>query len=86
VECFGIGRGFGSITESPELNREWGQPAELVLLCGDGHWWIAPDYRQCRPADEPSVVWYDNNIGEDVRLALDFRTFVEGLRPFEADE
>ncbi len=70
-ECFGIGSGYGSIMESPELSREWGQPAELVLLCGDGHWWIALDYRQCGPAGEPPVVWYDNEIGEDVRLAPD---------------
>jgi hypothetical protein len=78
--CFGIGVGFGSITESPALNEEWGQPLELVLLCGDGHWWIALDYRDTR-SGEPPVVWYDNEVREDIRLAPNFRAFVEGLRP-----
>lgn len=80
TECFGIGDGFGSITQSPELNEEWGQPRELVLLSGDGHWWIALDYRGA-PDGDPAVVWYDNEVGEDVRLASSFREFIEGLRP-----
>jgi hypothetical protein len=51
-----------------------------VLLCGDGHWWIALDYRNA-PGGEPSVVWYDNELRQDLRLAPTFRVFVEGLRP-----
>ena len=80
TDCFGIGEGFGSITESPELNEEWGQPLDLVLISGDGHWWIALDYRN-DPGANPPVVWYDNEVGEDVRLASSFREFIEGLRP-----
>jgi hypothetical protein len=79
-ECFGIGEGFGSITESPSLNAEWAQPRELVLLSGDGHWWIALDYREAGRV-EPTVVWYDNEVGQDLTLASTFRDFIEGLRP-----
>jgi SMI1-KNR4 cell-wall len=76
--CHGIGAGYPSITESPYLNREWGQPDEFVLLHGGGHYWIALDYRADRTA-EPSVVWFDNEVGEDVTLADSFRAFLQGL-------
>lgn len=84
--CSGIGPASPSITESPYLNREWGQPDELVLLHGEGHWWIALDYRSGRTA-EPSVAWYDNESGEDVTLADTFVSFLDMLKdppPIEA--
>lgn len=77
-DCSGIGDAFPSITDSPDLNAEWGQPEELVLLHGDGHWWVALDYRAGREA-EPAVVWFDNEVGEDVQLAASFGEFVRGL-------
>jgi hypothetical protein len=75
-------RGIGEdgIADSLWLNETWEQPRELVLLDGDGHWWIALDYRA---GSEPVVTWYDNEMGEDVRLADDFRSFVERLEPDE---
>ena len=82
-DCFGIGEGRGSITNSPALNEEWGQPPELVLLHGDGHWWIALDYRSCGRSGEPPVVWYDNERGEEFELARDFRSFLSSLGPDE---
>jgi hypothetical protein len=72
------GIGEGGIVESLWLNETWENPSELVLLDGDGHWWIALDYRA---GSEPAVTWYDNEIGEDIRLADDFRSFVERLEP-----
>jgi hypothetical protein len=77
-DCHGIGESFPSIAESPYLNREWGQPDELVLLHGGGHYWIALDYRGDR-ATAPSVIWFDNEVGEDLRLADSFRVFLQGL-------
>lgn len=76
--CAGIGAGYPSITESAYLNNEWGQPEEFVLLHGGGHYWIALDYRSGRAA-EPSVVWFDNEVGEDVKLADSFGAFLQGL-------
>ena len=49
-----------------------------MLLSGDGHYWVALDYREGRA--EPAVVWFDNEVDEDIQLAPDFLTFVEGLR------
>jgi SMI1-KNR4 cell-wall len=84
--CHGIGADGASITESPYLNGEWGQPDELVLLHGNGHYWIALDYRGDRAAD-PRVVWFDNEVSEDLTLADSFASFLEGLvepPPFDA--
>jgi SMI1/KNR4 family protein SUKH-1 len=73
-----------SLLDTPSLNAEWQQPPELVLLSGDGHWWIALDYRQCGPQGEPPVVFYENDSEaspDDLRLAPSFREFVCLLRP-----
>ena len=69
----GIGPGGIPRAMDPEY-----EPEELVPLTGDGHWWIALDYRA---GDEPAVTWYDIEVERDVRLAPDFRTFLEGLQP-----
>jgi len=82
-EMRGIGPGTQTILASPYLTDEWEMPAELVLLTGDGHWWIALDYRTRGRDGEPSVVWYDNELGEDVQVAATFRAFAEGLVPGE---
>jgi hypothetical protein len=55
-EMHGIGDDFQTILSSPDLTDEWGLPGAVVLLTGDGHWWIALDYRG---GDEPSVAWFD---------------------------
>ena len=74
---FGIGENDEGILQNAYL-REWQMPDGLVLLSGDGHWWIALDYRRSGPAGPPSVGWYDNEAGEDVELADDFETFSAG--------
>jgi hypothetical protein len=68
-----------SITDTPYLVQEWGLPEPVVLLTGDGHWWIALDYRASGPHGEPSVTWFDTELGTELELAPDFRTFVGGL-------
>ncbi|MFN3220038.1 MAG: SMI1/KNR4 family protein [Acidimicrobiales bacterium] len=76
--CHGIGADGPSIAESPYLNSEWGQPDQLVLLHGGGHYWIALDYRGGRTT-EPSVVWFDNEVSQDMTLADSFAAFLAGL-------
>jgi SMI1 / KNR4 family (SUKH-1) len=77
---FGIGASGEGVLRSPDLLHEWGMPQGLVLLTGDGHWWVALDYRKPGSTGPPSVVWYDNEVGEDIQLAPDFKSFIEGLR------
>jgi hypothetical protein len=83
---FGIGEQNEGILQTPYLLREWGMPEGLVLLTGDGHWWIALDYRTSGPAGPPLVVWYDNEVGQDIQLAEDFESFIKGLRSEDAFE
>ncbi|MQY14421.1 hypothetical protein SRB5_45880 [Streptomyces sp. RB5] len=70
-----------SLLDSPYLAEEWGLPSPVVILSGEGHWWIALDYRECGPAGEPSVTWFETDFDTELALAGDFRTFVEGLTP-----
>lgn len=68
-----------SLLDSPYLIKEWGLPGPAVLLSGDGHYWIALDYRASGRHGEPSVTWFDADRSEELAHATDFRSFVEGL-------
>jgi hypothetical protein len=76
-EMHGIGPDFQTILSSPYLTDVWGLPGTAVLLSGDGHWWIALDYRG---GDEPVVTWFDTEWEQDMQLAASFRAFVENGR------
>lgn len=78
----GIGDDGHSTTllDSPYLTTEWDLPPRLVLLCGDGHYWIALDYRT---QPEPCVTWFDIELETELHLAADFRAFIEGLMSAE---
>ncbi|MFD6280749.1 SMI1/KNR4 family protein [Streptomyces sp. NPDC060209] len=80
-DMMGIGRHEGqlSLLDSAYLVEEWGLPSPLVLLSGDGHCWIALDYRTGGERGEPSVTWFDVDGGTELPLATDFTTFVERL-------
>ncbi|MEU4799470.1 SMI1/KNR4 family protein [Streptomyces sp. NPDC023327] len=80
-DLMGIGRrdGMTSLLDTPYLIDEWGMPAPLVLLSGDGHCWIGLDYRVCGQDGEPSVTWFETDLDREVVLAGDFRSFVKGL-------
>ncbi|MFQ6328288.1 SMI1/KNR4 family protein [Nocardia sp. CWNU-33] len=72
-----------TLLDTPDMVQEWELPAPVVLLHGDGHWWVALDYRACGPTGEPSVVEIDSDGPEVVYLASDFESFVEGLTSSE---
>lgn len=80
-ELMGIGRHDGrlSVLDTSYLVEEWGLPSPLVLLSGDGHCWIALDYRACGKDGEPSVTWFDVDDSLELPLAADFQVFVERL-------
>jgi len=78
VGRFGTGVG---ILQTAYMTKEWGLPGGLVLLNGDGHWWIALDYRSSGPTGPPTVVWVDVERDEDLQLAKRFTAFREQLKP-----
>ena len=60
--------------------REWELPRNVIPLCGDGHTWIALDYRNIACA-EPSVIFIETSTYQSHRLADDFSSFVGALVP-----
>ena len=78
TDMMGIGRtpGVASLIEAPDLIDEWDLPDGVVPVSGDGHCWIALDYRR---SAEPAVTWIDTERHTELPLAPDFRSFVEGL-------
>jgi hypothetical protein len=78
TDLMGIGHtpGVASLLDAPYLIDEWDLPDGVVPVSGDGHCWITLDYRR---SDEPSVTWIDTDRQTELRLAQDFRSFVEGL-------
>ncbi|MFF1447539.1 SMI1/KNR4 family protein [Streptomyces sp. NPDC058274] len=80
-DLLGVGRRerMTSLLDAPYLVEEWDLPAPIVLLSGDGHCWVALDYRACGRQGDPSVTWFDTDAESDLVLAPDFESFVEGL-------
>ncbi|CAI7726432.1 hypothetical protein WT0BACILLUS_03165 [Bacillus altitudinis] len=72
----GIAAGEG-IMDSAYLIKEWELPEGLVLINGDGHTWVAMDYRKTK--ENPTIHYFDVEMEEDFKLADSFDEFIEGL-------
>ncbi|MDR7668170.1 SMI1/KNR4 family protein [Bacillus altitudinis] len=72
----GIAEGEG-IMDSAYLIKEWELPEGLVLINGDGHTWVAMDYRKTK--ENPTIHYFDVEMEEDFKLADSFDEFIEGL-------
>lgn len=80
---------FASVDPNAEDNiydniidgREWGLSNELIPFEGDGHTWIALDYRDsCK---EPKVVVVETDEGNSLVVANTFKEFLSKLLSFE---
>lgn len=78
----GIGNGDG-ILENDYFIKEWNMPEGLILFSGDGHTWIAFDYRNS--AYEPPIVYVDNESEQIVQVADGFQEFLNHLYNEEAE-
>ncbi|WP_261180596.1 SMI1/KNR4 family protein [Anaerobacillus sp. CMMVII] len=72
----GIGVGNG-ILENDYLIKEWGMPEGLIFFSGEGHTWLAFDYRQV--TSDPSIVYVDNDTEQIITIAANFREFLDQL-------
>ncbi|MCD8510879.1 MAG: SMI1/KNR4 family protein [Bacillus sp. (in: Bacteria)] len=79
----GIGKEKG-ILESEYLIKEWGLPHNIVPISGDGHSWIALDYRNSKTG--PPVIFIDVEQNQEIRLAKNFEGFISGLVDYNKDE
>ena len=69
----GIGAGDASVLGTTYLIAEWELPEQLVILDGDGHWWVAFDYRQS--TENPPIVFVDSDSRDTLHIANDFAQF-----------
>lgn len=75
----GVGPNVGEgLRDNQSYLDEWELPGDLILLDGDGHAWIALDYRES--SVDPSVCWVDADTGKIIPLASTFGDFLEGLQ------
>lgn len=72
---FGIGE--EGILQSHYLIKEWDLPSDIVIFSGDGHGWLAMDYRQ--KTKEPPIIWIEQDQNILIEVARDFSSFIEGL-------
>ncbi|TQR25897.1 SMI1/KNR4 family protein [Bacillus safensis] len=69
------------IMDSAYLIKEWELPEGLVLINGDGHTWVAMDYRKTK--ENPAIHYFDVEMEEDFKLADSFDEFIQGLYTVE---
>jgi hypothetical protein len=79
----GIGENNG-ILETPYYIKEWNMPEGLILISGQGHSWIAFDYRNT--VENPSIVYIDNETEEIFKIADSFESFLKNLYVEEMEE
>lgn len=77
---YGIAPNEG-VLEISYLIKEWGLPNEIVLISGEGHWWIALDYRKRK--EDPPVIYIESDGGFTIELAKNFDSFLAGLCNWE---
>ncbi|MGG4171671.1 SMI1/KNR4 family protein [Bacillus safensis] len=65
------------IMDSAYLIKEWELSEGLVLINGDGHTWVAMDYRKTK--ENPAIHYFDVEMEEDFKLADSFDEFIQGL-------
>ncbi|MGN7279606.1 SMI1/KNR4 family protein [Bacillus altitudinis] len=65
------------IMDSAYLIKEWELPEGLVLINGDGHTWVAMDYRKTK--ENPAIHYFDVEMEEDFKLADSFDEFIQVL-------
>lgn len=73
---WGIGEKH-SILNSEYLINEWGLPQNIVLFSGEGHSWIAFDYRKLK--ENPPIIYIEADSELVIELAPNFGALLNGL-------
>ncbi len=73
---FGIGGNVG-ILDIPHFQEEWNLPKGVVLISGDGHEWVALDYRNSKA--NPPIVYVDSEEETITTIATSFNEFLTVL-------
>ncbi len=81
----GIGNGsggHGDIRTTRYFVNEWDLPERLVLIDGDGHEWIAFDYRN-HDGPEPPVILIESDSCVSIQVAASFSALISACVEFE---
>lgn len=70
-----------SIYDSASSGWDWGLPEDCIAIEGDGHTWLALNYRAS--SKNPSVVVFETDGGNSLVVAKSFKEFMSGLLPYE---
>ncbi|WP_167495973.1 SMI1/KNR4 family protein [Shewanella polaris] len=70
-----------SIYDNISSGREWGLQNKFIPLEGDGHTWLALDYRESNV--EPKVVVTETDDGNSLVVANSFDEFISNLLRYE---
>lgn len=74
------------IGETNYLVEEWGMEKGLVIISGDGNYWLALDYRK-HTGNEPPVVYIEEDTDEKPKqVAKTFELFLKKLEKPEEDD
>lgn len=73
---FGVEENKG-ILQSAYLIKEWDLPKDIVLISGDGHSWVAFDYRDTK--EDPPLIYIDTESEQIIEIAKNFDAFLNGL-------
>ncbi|MCV2884702.1 SMI1/KNR4 family protein [Aestuariibacter sp. AA17] len=70
-----------SIMQSSTTAHDWGISKEIIAFDGDGHTWLAFDYRE-RNFIEPPIIFIESDNYKEVKLFDSFYEFLSGLIPY----
>jgi len=73
---------YRSIFDSADLVETWELPKKLLLIEGDGHTWLALDYRESQ--EEPKVIVIESDEGNSLLVANSFKEFISKLLPYDS--
>ena len=70
------------ILDEKSVAADWGLPNEIIPLEGDGHTWVAFDYRN--NSKEPEIVFIESDNLLSLKLANNFAEFLDMLLPYNS--
>lgn len=61
--------------------HNWDVPKDIISFCGDGHTWVAFDYRNYE-GNDPKVIFIETDDFEYFELASNFQTLIDKSLPY----
>ena len=76
-----IDNSHGLLYNAHLAHDEWGIDKNIIPINGDGHIWIAFDFRD-KSCIEPTIIFIESDCGHYFKLADNFISFINTLKPY----